>query len=356
MLDPSSPFEHERLIVFHDAATGAAGAVAIHSTALGPAMGGLRLSRYRELGDTCADALRLARAMSLKSAAAGLDLGGGKAVLIDDGGWKDAMLRAARMRAVGLVIAELGGRYITAEDVGTTPEDMEEIGSQTSWVAGRPIARGGRGDPSPATALTVFNAIRVAVCQRLATDGLRGVHVGVQGVGHVGRALVELLRDAGATITLTDVDSARAAYVAHRFDACHVPPADFVTREMDVLAPCALGEVIDSGIVSRLRCAVIAGAANNPLTDPSVADDLSDARILYVPDFLANCGGIIHVGAEPTQLDDHQVALLLADATQRVATVLEQAARSRLTPLKVARDHAEAIIAGGARRLKVQVA
>ena len=347
--DLDALFDHERLVIFRDDVTGVTGAVAIHSTALGPAMGGLRLTRYRGLDHACADALRLARAMSLKNSAAGLDLGGGKAVLLEDGLWGEPRLRSARMQAVGRVVAELGGRYITAEDVGTTPEDMEEIASQTAWVAGRPVARGGRGDPSPLTALTVFEAILVAVRERLGIDDLRGVHVGVQGVGHVGQALVEVLHEAGATITVTDTDPVRAELVAGHVGARHVEPSGFVGRDFDVLAPCALGEVIDPGSVPSLRCSVIAGAANNPLTDASVAEDLARAGILYVPDFIANCGGIIHVGAEPTGLDDDQVSLLLADAGQRIVTLLQEASRRGVTPLQVALAGAAARIAEGRR-------
>lgn len=188
-------FEHERVAIVADDADGVTAIVAVHSTALGPAMGGLRLRAYHRLSAALDDALRLSRAMSIKNALAGLELGGGKMVLVDDGGWRDPTDRARRMRAVGRIVETLGGEYITAEDVGTTPLDMEQIATMTEWVAGTPVQSGGRGDPSSATARTVLEAIRAAVRVRLATD-LSDITVGVQGAGRVGSRLVELLCDA----------------------------------------------------------------------------------------------------------------------------------------------------------------
>jgi leucine dehydrogenase len=348
MLDLDRTFDHERLTVFHDDATGVTGVVAIHSTALGPAMGGLRLRRYPSMDDAIGDALRLAKAMSLKNAAAGLDLGGGKAVLIDDGTWDDPARRAARMGAVGRVIDELGGRYITAEDVGTTPADMDAIASSTRWVAGRPVVQGGRGDPSPLTALTVRGAVRSAVARHLGRPTLAGVRVGVQGVGHVGSALVSLLRDEGAVITLSDADPARARAEAERVGARVVPPDEIVAADVDVLAPCAMGEVVDAATVATLRCSIVAGAANNPLSGVRVADALHRRGILYVPDFLANCGGIIHVGAEPLGLGDAEVRQLLTCAIDRTDEVLRVAQDSGRTALAVATALAEARLAAPA--------
>jgi len=340
--------EHERVVIFNDAQTGASGAIAIHSTSLGPAMGGLRLRRYATLGDACADVLELARAMSLKNAAAGLDLGGGKAVLIDDGGWSGPGARAARMRAVGGVIEELGGRYTTAEDVGTTTADMRAVRSATRWVAGLPVDFGGRGDPSPVTARTVFGGIVSGVRRRLDRPDLAGVRVGVQGAGHVGEALVALLVEAGADVTLTDVDAGRATRVAVAHGARAVEPEDFVVRELDVLAPCAFGGAITRANVRSLRCAVVAGAANNQLEATDVADRLAGCDILYVPDFLANCGGIIHVAGEAQDLAEEDVERLVVDAIRRTDSVLDDALAVGRTPLDLAVEYAEARITGGA--------
>jgi leucine dehydrogenase len=338
-------FEHERLEIFHDARTGLRGAIAIHSTVLGPAMGGLRLWRYGSLDAAVADVLDLARAMSLKNAAAGLDLGGGKAVLLDDGRWDSRELRAERMRAVGEIVEGLDGRYITAEDVGTSPEDMEWIGERTRRVAGRPVESGGHGDPSPLTALTVFTAIAVAAEQRLGVSDLDGVRVGVLGVGHVGAVLAGRLARAGADVVVADAAPGVADEVADSVGAEAVEVDGFLERELDVLAPCALGGVIDPGAVPLLRCSIVAGAANTQLTDPAVADDLARAGILYVPDFVANCGGIVHVGGEALKLDPGSVERLLVDAKERTGSILQEAAVTGGTPWEIAVGRAEARIA-----------
>ncbi len=344
--DLDREFDHEQLEVFRDPATGVTGAVAIHSTALGPAMGGLRLRAYPTPSAAATDALRLARAMSLKNAAAGLDLGGGKAVLIDDGRWGERDVRSPRMRAVGRVVERLGGRYVTAEDVGTTPADMDDIAAETRWVSGRPVDRGGRGDPSPATARTVFGAIVEAVRLRLGAETLIGVRVGVQGVGHVGSVLVELLRAAGAEVVLTDVDGDRAAAVAAAHGAEAVPLRGFLARDVDVLAPCALGEAIGPEELPGLRCTVIAGAANNPLADPAGAAELAAADILYVPDFLANCGGIIHVGAEVLGFDDAEVERRIEASIARTGALLREARATGRLPQDLAVERAQARLRG----------
>lgn len=333
-------FDHEQLELLRDPATGLTGAVAIHSTTLGPAMGGLRLSAYPGIAAAAVDALRLARAMTLKNAAAGLDLGGGKAVLLDDGGWRDPADRAARMRAFGAFLERLGGRYVTAEDVGTTPADMEQIAAVTGHVAGRPADAGGRGDPSPATARTVFGAIADAAALRLGASTLEGVRVGVLGVGHVGARLAALLRDAGAVVLVADIDDARAREVAEATGSAVAPLDGFLGADVDVLAPCALGGAIHPHDAGSLRCRVVAGAANNPLSGPECATALAAAGILYVPDFVANCGGIIHVGAEVLGFDDAEVERRLAEAVERTADVLREASDTGRAPLDVALDRA----------------
>lgn len=336
--------DHELLHVFKDPETGLTGAIAIHSTALGPAMGGLRLYAYATIGEAVADALRLARAMSLKNAAAGLDLGGGKAVLVDDGRWDD---RARRMRAFGRIVEGLGGRYVTAEDVGTTPEDMGVIAGMTSHVAGRPVEEGGCGDPSPYTARTVLGAIRSAVDLQLGTTSLAGVHVGVSGVGNVGGRLVEQLTLAGARVTICDARPERAREVAERTGADVRPVDGFLHGAYDVLAPCALGGVIGADDVDRLDCAAIAGSANNPLTDASLAAALARRGIVYVPDFLANCGGIIHVGAEVLGFDQAEVDLRIEASIERTSALLGEARRRGVPPLELAIDEALRRMAAG---------
>lgn len=338
-------FEHDRVELVGDPQTGLRGVIAIHSLALGPAMGGLRLNRYPGFEDALLDALRLARAMTLKNAAAGLDLGGGKAVLIDDGGWDDPGLRAARMRALGRQIERLGGEYVTAEDVGTTPADMAAIACETSWVAGRPRDDGGRGDPSAATARTVFAAVRAGAEAGLGTDSLAGLRVGVLGCGHVGSRLARLLAEAGAELVLADVRGERATELAAALGATVADPAELVLAELDVLSPCALGGVIEPRHVGRLRARVIAGAANNQLADPALAGPLATAGVLYVPDFIANSGGIIDVGAEVLGLEDEEVERRLVEAELRVHGVLTEALASGRTPWELALEGARRRIA-----------
>jgi glutamate dehydrogenase/leucine dehydrogenase len=332
-----SEFDHERVVVFRDAEAGVAGVIAIHSTVLGPAMGGLRLNAYPTLEAAMLDALRLSRAMSLKNAAAGLDLGGGKAVVIDDGRWGTPD-REKRMRAVGRAIAELGGSYITAEDVGTSPADMDAIAAVTSHVAGRSCERGGSGNPSPYTARTVFAAIESAVRVRLDRPGLEGVRVGVQGVGQVGARLVGLLADAGAIVSVADLDAERAIAVAGAYGATAQPLEGFLEQDVEVLAPCALGGAIDAATVPRLRAPVVAGAANNPLADAEVATLLAERGILYVPDFVANCGGIIDVGAEALGLPEARRDELLEEAFRRTHRLLGEAASKKRMPIELAED------------------
>jgi leucine dehydrogenase len=302
MSEITDTFEHERLLLFSDPDTGLRGVVAIHSTALGPAMGGLRLRRYPDIDAAAGDALRLARAMTLKNSAAGLDLGGGKAVLLDDGEWDD---RDARLRAFGDVVESLGGAYITAEDIGTTTEDMDLIAERTRWVVGRSRQGGGLDDPSPATARTVFGAI-----------------------------------EAGARLTMADADPARAAAVAAAVGAEVVPVEGFIHRDVEVLSPCAVGELIAAADVPSLRCRVIAGAANNPLVGAETALALHRAGILYVPDFIANSGGIVQVSGEYEGLDEEAIAVQQAATIARIGEVLDEAGERGVPPREVAVERA----------------
>ncbi|MGB2711538.1 MAG: Glu/Leu/Phe/Val dehydrogenase dimerization domain-containing protein, partial [Conexibacter sp.] len=347
MITLAQTFDHEQLELFRDPATGLTGAVAIHSTALGPSMGGLRIRRYADVEAAAVDALRLARAMTLKNSAAGLRLGGGKAVLVDDGGWED---REARLLAFADVVERLGGRYVTAEDVGTSPADMDLIATRTRWVVGRSPANGGGGDPSPATARTVFGAIDAAVRSHLGAASLDGVHVGVLGAGKVGAGLVTLLTGAGAHVVVADVDRMRAEACAAAPHVEVVSVDGFLARELDVLAPCALGELIAAADVPELRCRIVAGAANNPLVDRSAAVALHDADILYVPDFIANCGGIVHVAAEFEGLDEAALDAQLGACVERIGPLLDEARGRGAIPLDVAVEHAlERVAAARAR-------
>ena len=336
-------WEHERVHLIQDADTGLRGIIAIHSTALGPALGGLRVRRYeRGVPEALDDALRLSHAMTFKASAAGLALGGGKAVMIDDG---RSDLRSSRLIAMAREIERLGGSYITAEDVGTSTTDMDLIAEHTHHVVGRTAHDGVGGDPSPDTARTVLGAIRAALLTLHENDELARRSVGVIGLGKVGGPLARWLVAAGAQVVGFDpaqpvARAARAAGVEV------VDSADAVfARKLDVLAPCAIGGLIDATVAERLRCEVICGSANNPLADEPTERILAARGILYVPDFLANCGGLIHVDAERRgDPDPTHLQRALDAAAGRTRDVLREARRRGRRPGQVAVEHALARI------------
>jgi leucine dehydrogenase len=264
------------------------GIVALHSSALGTALGGTRLWRYPSEAEALHDALRLSRGMTYKNAMAGLDAGGGKSVILAPERIAD---RAALFRAHARCVDLLGGAYITAEDVGTTPADMDVMAGETRHVAG---TSAGIGDPSPHTARGVFRAIQGAVLHRHGSAELRGMCVALQGCGNVGRYLAAELAAAGAELVVSDVDSARARAVADRVGGTVVEPDAIFDVRADVFAPCALGGILDACTIPRLRAGVVAGGANNQLRDPEEdGARLAERGILYVPDYVANAGGVI---------------------------------------------------------------
>ena len=287
---------HEQVVFVADAPTGLRAVIAVHSTALGPALGGIRFWHYAREDDAVRDVLRLSEAMTWKAAAAGLDQGGGKVVvLVDD---PDAARAPALLHALGRAIDELGGRYLAAEDVGATQRDMDLIAEVTPWVTGVDPADGGSGDPSPVTALGVLAAMRAVFEHLDGEDRLAGRRVAVQGTGHVGSRLVALLAEAGASVVVADTNEARAAEVAAAHGATVVSAATILEEECDVLAPCALGGVLDDVSVDRLRCRAVCGAANNQLAHEGIDDRLHARGVLYAPDFVASAGGIINIAEE----------------------------------------------------------
>jgi leucine dehydrogenase len=261
--------------------------VAIHSTALGTALGGTRLWRYDSEADALGDALRLSRGMTYKNAMAGLDAGGGKSVLLMPERLAD---REALFLAHGRCVEALGGVYTTAEDVGTSPADMDVVARETRHVAG---TSDGTGDPSPRTARGVFRAIQAAAAHRLGSAELRGVRVALQGCGNVGAALAAQLAEAGATLVVSDVDAARAERVTGTLGGRAVAPDAIYDVEADVFAPCALGGILNAETIPRLPCAIVAGGANNQLREPADGARLAERGIVYVPDYVANAGGVI---------------------------------------------------------------
>lgn len=286
---------HEQVVALDDPASGLRGYVAIHSTALGPAAGGCRVMRYASEEDVVRDAMRLSEGMSYKNALAGLPLGGGKAVIRLPDGPVD---RGKLFAAFGRAVERLDGRYVTAEDVGSSVEDMAAVSTATRHVAGLPLREGqAGGDPSPWTALGVFLSIETAARMHLNTS-LKELTVGVQGLGHVGFELCRLLHESGARLVVCDVNHKRAERAVEQFGAKAALPTMFTRCEMDVFAPCALGSVLDSGTVESLKAQVICGAANNQLSAPVHGRELMDRGVLYAPDYLVNAGGIINVAAE----------------------------------------------------------
>jgi valine dehydrogenase (NAD+) len=333
--------DHEQIVIRQDPETDLRFIVAVHSTVLGPALGGMRLKRYPGgLREALEDVMALARTMTLKASVAGLDLGGGKAVMIDDGRHE---LREQRLTQAAGVIDGLGGAYITAEDIGTTTADMDHVACFTRFCVGRSLGNGGGGDPSPVTAETVFRATRLGLAAHDGTGELDGRRVGVIGLGKVGGALAAKLAGAGAHITACDLDAERCERLAAEHPHMQIAPSAeaIMGMELDVLAPCAAGGLIDEARAGSLDTHVIAGAANNPLTSPSVARILAQRGILYVPDFLANCGGLIHVAREwyadqggPSEDE------LIARAMDGLDRAIETAATEDSTPLEVAERHA----------------
>ncbi len=287
---------HESLHYFHDAATGLKAIVAIHSTALGPGAGGTRRWVYLNDADALTDVLRLSRGMSYKNAVAGLKFGGGKAVILAS----DAAPKSAELfRAFGRCVGSLGGRYITAEDVGCSVDDMRYVREQTEFVSGLPQSGSDAGgDPSPWTALGCFDGIEAAVHARLGADSVKGLRVAVQGVGHVGLHLCRMLHEAGAELFVSDVNRDSLRQVSAEMPVTIVPPGELLFADVDVLAPCALGNILTSTTIPKIRAKVIAGGANNQLATPADGMRLAEREILYAPDYVINAGGIISVAAE----------------------------------------------------------
>jgi valine dehydrogenase (NAD+) len=331
--------DHEQIVIRQDKETGLRLIVAVHSTLLGPALGGMRLKRYPGgLREALDDVMGLARTMTLKASAAGLDLGGGKAVMIDDG---RPELRTARLEAAARVIDGLDGAYITAEDIGTTTGDMDHMARFTRFVVGQSVSNGGGGDPSPVTAETVFQAMRRGLAAATGSGDFDGRRVGVIGLGKVGSALAAKLAEAGAQVIGCDIDAGRCDCLAVDHGIEVAPSAEAIlAAELDVLAPCAAGGLIDDAIARSIDCSVVAGAANNPLTDRGVARTLMEREIVYVPDFLANCGGLIHVSLEWYGDDGGSEEELIAGAMERLDLALATAEADGVPPIDVAERQA----------------
>ena len=322
---------HEEVVLASDPSCGYRGIIAVHSTALGPALGGTRFWKYESDEAAITDALRLSRGMTYKNAVAGLDLGGGKSVILGDNRTKN---REDIFRAHGRFVESLGGRYITAEDVGTGTADMDFVHMETEHVAG---LKEKSGDPSPVTAHGVFRAIQASAKQRWGSDDLTGKVVTIQGCGNVGRFLAKELHEAGAKLIVSDIDPERTARVATDTGATVVQGDDIYTAKADIFAPCALGGIINDETLPKLKVEVIAGAANNQLLEPRHGDKLEEMGMQYAPDYVANAGGVINVFGEVAGWDADRALRKADDIYETILTVFE-IAKTEGIPSYVAAD------------------
>lgn len=338
--------DHEGVHLFRDAASGLTAVIALHSTHLGPGAGGTRFWHYADPADAITDALRLSRGMSFKNAMAGLPMGGGKGVILADS------LRTKTpemLAAFGRAVDSLGGRYVTAEDVGMSDADMVAIAKTTRHVSGLPVAAGSAGgDPGPTTAKGVYLGVRAAIGRGLGKADAKGVHVAIQGVGSVGGGLARLLAADGAKLTLSDVDGRRAKALADELGAVAVPAHEVMTIEADVLSPCALGAILDERSIAGLRTGIVAGGANNQLATPADADRIHDRGILYAPDYVINAGGIINVALEYLgQGDRAEVEARVAKIPERLESIWSESAKSGVPAAVVADRMAMRLIGRG---------
>lgn len=318
-----SEMDHEEVIFCRNDEVGLRAIIAIHNTALGPALGGLRLYNYASEADALRDVLRLSRGMTYKAAVAGLDLGGGKAVIIGDPSIKNEAL----LRAFGRFVESLGGRYITAEDMNTTVEDMSWIRRETRYVTGAPSFLGGSGDPSPVTAWGVYNGIRACLEVVYGSPDVKGRTIAIQGVGSVGYHLAGYLHKEGAKLVYSDISERKLARAVEAYGGEVVDEDEFYSADVDVIAPCAVGGVINQHTIPRIKAPIIAGAANNQLDDEE-ADGaaIREAGIVYAPDYVINAGGLINVYAE---LHGHPPQKAMADTSNIFNTVKQVINKAR---------------------------
>jgi leucine dehydrogenase len=326
---------HEQLVFCHEPSAGYRGIIAIHNTTLGPALGGTRFWNYRSVEEAITDALRLARGMTYKAAVAGLNLGGGKSVIIGD---NRTTRREMIFRAHGRFVESLGGRYITAEDVGTSVEDMDYVKMETEYVSG---VAGGSGDPSPVTAYGVYRGIKACAKEKYGSDSLGGMTVAVQCTGHVGYYLCQFLSEEGASLIVTDIDADRVARVVDEFGAKGVGPDDIYGVDAQVFAPCALGAIVNDDTIPQFRFEIIAGAANNQLAQERHGDSLHKRDILYAPDYVINAGGLINVYGELNDWTADQARRKAGEIYETLGQIFELAKNDGLPTYEAADRVAE---------------
>lgn len=317
---------HEGLHLFTDPASGLKAVIAVHSTALGPAAGGVRFWHYADDSRAVTDALRLSRGMSYKNAMAGLELGGGKGVVLAPA--PGAVITDAQLEAFGRAVESLGGRYVTAEDVGMSEARMKVIAQHTRYVSGLPVAQGAAGgDPGPYTAHGVYLGVKAAAKRGLGTDDMKGVRVAIQGTGSVGGGLARLLAKDGAVLTIADVDRARAEALAAQIGASVAAPEAILSTDADIVSPNALGAILTETSIAQLKARIVAGGANNQLATREDGRRLHEAGVVYAPDYVINAGGIINVGLEYLgHGDEAEVMARIATIPGRLNQVWDEAA------------------------------
>jgi leucine dehydrogenase len=333
---PPVPLEHEDLVLHRGSRSGRYVVVAVHSTALGPALGGVRLWHYGATTDGIRDALRLARGMTFKAAAAGLALGGGKGVICGPPKPPTGQMRRDLLLDFGDLVESLEGRYVTAEDVGMSPDDLVVIRERTAHVTGLPPEQGGSGDPSPFTALGVEAAMRACARERFGSPELAGLRIVVAGLGHVGAKLARRLAERGARVAVSDIDAGKRS-LARELGLAWIEPAEELVAECDMLAPCALGGAIDPANLPLLRCEIVCGCANNQLANDALAESLAERGILYAPDFVVNAGGLIHVYREIRGYSEDHARELALGIEANLGAIFVTARERSVTPLEAAR-------------------
>ena len=330
---------HEQVVFCQDEETGLKAIIAIHSTALGPALGGTRMWDYKNELEALNDVLRLSRGMTFKASISGLNLGGGKAVIFGDA---KTQKTDALMRRFGKFVETLGGNYITAEDVGMTTHDMEMVRLETKHVTGIPKSMGGSGDPSPVTAYGVYMGMKASAMYKWGTDSLEGKKVVVQGIGNVGINLVKHLTEEGALVTINDISKERLEMVAAKYGATIVEGDDIYDVDMDIYAPCALGASLNDNTLSRLKCSIIAGAANNQLADEVKHGQMvMDMGMIYAPDFLINAGGLINVYSELQGYNRDEAIAKTEEIYHTTLEILKKSELEGITPHEAAKQIAQ---------------
>jgi leucine dehydrogenase len=330
---------HEQLVACVDRKAGLRAFIAIHDTTLGPALGGCRVWKYASESEAVTDALRLARAMTYKNAAAGLDLGGGKAVV-----WADSRTdkSEAMMRAFGRFVESLGGRYVTTEDMGVTPQDMIAIRQETRHVVGLPVDQGGSGDPSRATAFGVYRGIRACAQAAFGSDSLADMRIALQGFGHVASYLAPYLKEERARVTVTDVNQQSLARARELGFTVLEDPDAIYDVPCDIFSPCAMGGVLSGATIPRLQCKVVAGCANNQLLTPEDGEELRRRGIVYAPDYVINAGGVINLSFEMGKPYNEEAAMeRVAQVHDAVARVIAISGKRGISTARAADEMAE---------------